>query len=165
MPMTVLVTYASKHGSTEEIAQAIAARLRSHGFEVEAAPIAKVEGIDRAEAVVIGSAVYAGSWMKEAVEFVRHHADRLTRLPVWLFSSGPLGSDVQDEEMQPKQIGEFNETLHPRDHRVFFGALDPEKLGFAERMIVKGVKAPVGDFRNWDDIRSWADEVAADLGS
>jgi menaquinone-dependent protoporphyrinogen oxidase len=65
--------------------------------------------------------------------------------------------------VQPKQIAEFTQALRPRDHHVFFGALDPEKLGFAERMVVKGVRAPVGDFRDWDDIRAWADAIAADL--
>lgn len=161
--MAVLVAYASKHGSTEEIAQAIASRIKSHGYDVDAAPIAQVGGIDDAEAVVIGSAVYAGSWMKEAVEFVRHHVDDLAGRPVWLFSSGPLGTEIEDAEVQPKQIAEFTQALRPRDHHVFFGALDPEKLGFAERMVVKGVRAPVGDFRDWDDIRAWADAIAADL--
>lgn len=161
--MPVLVTYASKHGSTEEIAQSIAGRLRARGHDVHAVPIAGVDELDHADAIVIGSAVYAGSWMKEAVEFVRHHAAELARLPVWLFSSGPLGTEIKDGEEQPRQISEFSEAIHPRDHHVFFGALDPEQLGFAERMIVKALKAPTGDFRDWDDVRGWADRIALEL--
>lgn len=161
--MTVLVAYASKHGSTEEIAHALATRIRDHGIEAEATPISRIADLDDAEAVVVGSAVYGGSWMQEAVAFVRHHAAELAGRPVWLFSSGPLGEHVEDAEDQPKQIGEFRESLRPRDHHVFMGALDPDKLGFAERMMVKAVQAPAGDFRDWDDIRAWADGIAHEL--
>ena len=161
--MTVLVAYASKHGSTEEIAHSIAERIRAHGYDVKAAPIAHVEDLDDAEAVVVGSAVYAGSWMQEATAFVRHHAGELSQRPVWLFSSGPLGEHIEDVEDQPKQIPEFREALRPRDHHVFMGALAPEKLGFAERMMVKAVKAPAGDYRDWDDVRAWADRIALEL--
>lgn len=161
--MMVLVAYASKHGSTEEIAHALAARIRDHGFDVEAMPISRIADLNDAEAVVVGSAVYGGSWMQEAVAFVRHHAPELAARPVWLFSSGPLGEHIQDGEDQPKQIAEFRESLQPRDHHVFMGALDPDKLGFAERMMVKAVQAPAGDFRDWDDIRSWADGIAHEL--
>ena len=82
---------------------------------------------------------------------------------MWLFSSGPLGQHVHDDEDQPKQLAEFREVLRPRDHHVFMGALDPEKLGFAERMMVKAVQAPVGDYRDWDDVRAWADRIALEL--
>jgi menaquinone-dependent protoporphyrinogen oxidase len=161
--VTVLVAYASKHGSTEEIAHALATRIRAHGYDAEATPISRIDALDDAEAVVVGSAVYGGSWMQEAVAFVRHHAPELAGRPVWLFSSGPLGEHIQDEEDQPKQIAEFRESVQPRDHHVFMGALDPDKLGFAERMMVKAVQAPAGDFRDWDDIRSWADGIAHEL--
>ena len=161
--MTILVAYASKHGSTEEIAHSIAEQIRAHGFEVNASSIAHVAGVENAEAVIVGSAIYAGSWMQEATAFVRHHAVELSRRPVWLFSSGPLGEHIQDVEDQPKQISEFRETLQTRDHHVFMGALDPDKLGFAERMMVKAVKAPAGDYRDWDDVRAWADQIARDL--
>jgi menaquinone-dependent protoporphyrinogen oxidase len=113
--------------------------------------------------VVIGSAVYAGSWRKEAVEFIDAHADELARLPVWLFRSGPLGEQVVDDVEQPKQLGEIRARISPRGHRMFFGALDAGKLGFGERMLVKAVKAPEGDFRDWDAIRDWADEISRDL--
>lgn len=162
--MTVLVAYASKHGSTEGIAQAIADRLRELGEPVEVGSAEEFRDVTEYRAIVLGSAVYAGSWMKEAVEFVHRFAEALAERPVWLFSSGPLGTDVEDEEEQPRQLGEIGGIIGPIDHRMFFGALDRSKLGFGERMMVKAVKAPEGDFRDWDEIRSWADDIARELG-
>jgi menaquinone-dependent protoporphyrinogen oxidase len=97
--------------------------------------------------------------MKEAVEFVHRNAESLAERPVWLFSSGPLGVDVEDDEPQPRQLLEMEGIVGSVEHRLFFGMLDRSKLGFAERMIVKAVKAPDGDFRDWDAIRSWADTI------
>lgn len=162
--MTVLVVYASKHGSTEGIAQAIADRLRELGEPVEVGSVDEIRNVGEFRAVVLGSAVYAGSWMKEAVEFVHRFAEVLAERPVWLFSSGPLGTDVEDEEEQPRQLEEMGGIIGPTDHRMFFGALDRSKLGFGERMIVKAVKAPEGDFRDWAAIRGWADGIARELG-
>lgn len=159
----MLVAYASKHGSTEEIARFIADRLRERGHAARATPVEEVSDLSDVQAVVLGSAIYVGSWMKEAVEFVDRHLSTLGSLPVWLFSVGPLGTEVQDEEEQPKQLGELRDELRPRDHRLFFGVLDRDKLGFGERMMVKAVKAPEGDFRNWDEIGAWADGIAAGL--
>ena len=163
--MAVLVAYASKHGSTEEIARFIADRLRERGHDAHATPAEEVSDLGGVQAVVLGSAIYVGSWMKDAMEFVERHLSTLQPLPVWLFSVGPLGTEVQDEEEQPKQLGELRDKLRPRDHRLFFGVLDRDKLGFGERLMVKAVKAPEGDFRNWDDIRAWADTIALELGS
>lgn len=161
--MTVLVAYASKHGATAGIAEAIAHTLADHDVKAEARGVDEVNDLGPYEAVVLGSAVYAGSWMKDAVSFAERHAVALARMPVWLFSSGPLGEDVKDAEAQPRQLAEMRRTIAPRDHRVFFGALDMSTLGFGERMIVKAVKAPVGDFRNWDAIRGWAEGIAEEL--
>lgn len=156
----IVVAYASKHGSTAGIAEHIAARLREHGSEAEVRAAEDIAELGGAHAVLVGSAIYAGSWMKEAIAFVDRHADVLTRLPVWLFSSGPLGEQVVDEEEQPKQLREISDRIDPRGHRIFAGALDTASLGFGERMIVKAVKAPEGDFRDWDAIVAWADEIA-----
>ena len=160
MDIRVLVAYASKHGSTEGIARHIAARLVERGARSEVTPAADITDLEQADAVVLGSAVYAGSWMKEATEFVDRHERALTELPVWLFSSGPLGDQLADDEEQPRQLAGIRDRIAPRDHRVFSGALDTAALGFGERMIVKAVKAPDGDFRDWDEIAAWADEIA-----
>ena len=161
--MSVLVAYASKHGSTQEIAERIAGRLREQGKKVVVRSMENVEQPGDYEAFVIGSAVYYGSWMKEATEWVHRNLAVLTRRPVWLFSSGPLGTEVKDAEQQPKEMAEFQETIHPRDHRVFFGALDHHKLGFAERMVLKAVRAPEGDFRDWAAVDAWTACIAREL--
>jgi len=95
---------------------------------------------------------------------------------VWLFSSGPLGTKATDSQVQdlcsvtvPKEIPEFREAIHPRDHRVFFGALIREKLGFAHRLMLKlrvnkdNAVFPLGDFRNWNDVETWASGIAEEL--
>ncbi len=161
--MNVLVACASKHGSTEGIAEAIAERLQQHGHDAARARLTDEVDLTGVHAVVLGSAVYAGSWMNEATGFAEANADALASMPVWLFSSGPLGTEIQDEEEQPRQLPDLTEKLRPRGHRVFFGALDHEKLGFGERMMVKAVKAPQGDFRDWDAIGAWADEIGREL--
>src|SRR5947209_11154865 len=147
--MTVLVAYASKHGSTQGIAERIAQKLRQLGKEAEVRPVDVVEDPANYEAFVIGSAIYYGSWLKEATEWVHHNQAILAQRPVWLFSVGPLGTDFMDTEQQPKEKTEFQRAIAPRDHRIFFGALDHSRLSFAERMMVKAVRAPEGDFRDW----------------
>ncbi|HEX9122414.1 MAG TPA: flavodoxin domain-containing protein [Actinomycetota bacterium] len=158
--MTVLVVYASKHGSTEGIAEGIAERLRERGKQTEVRPIVEVSDLESPEAVVLGSAVYMGSWMKEASAFVERHREELARIPVWLFSSGPTGTEATEVGVTDKQLAALREAVGPRDHHVFFGAIDPAKLGFVEKRIVKAVKAPTGDFRDWEEIHSFADEIA-----
>jgi len=161
--MTVLVTYATKHGSTREIAEAIATTLVDRGIPTDALAVDTIADVGPYEAVVLGSAVYMGKWLKEATEFTRRHREQLTARPLWLFSSGPLGTDVVDDEEQPKELAELREMLEPRDHRLFYGALARDALVFGERMIMKAVKAPEGDFRDWDDIRTWAATIADEL--
>ena len=158
--MTVLVAYASKHGSTQGIAE----QLRQLGKEAEARPVEEVTDPGSYEAFVIGSAVYYGSWLKEATEWVHHHQAVLAGHPVWLFSVGPLGTEVRDTEQQPKEMTEFRETIRPREQHIFFGALDHSHLSFAERVMVKAVRAPEGDFRDWEAIDAWAASIAHNLG-
>lgn len=162
--MTVLVAYASKHGSTQGIAERIAEQLRQLGKEAEARPVEEVTDPGSYEAFVIGSAVYYGSWLKEATEWVHRNQAVLAGHPVWLFSVGPLGTEVQDAEQQPKEMTEFQQTIGPREQRIFFGALDHSHLSFAERVMVKAVRAPEGDFRDWQAIDAWAASIAHNLG-
>ncbi len=161
--MSVLVTYASKHGATQGIAERIAQKLRELGRVVDLQPI----GADRSpkgyEAAIVGSGVYFGSWLKEATEYVHRHRDSLAAVPVWLFSDGPLGSEVAEGEGRPKEIAEFEEPIHPREHKLFFGALDRGKLSIAERIVTKAVHAPEGDFRDWADVDAWSANIAYQL--
>ena len=161
--MRVLVTYASKHGATKGVADQLAATLREHGHTTDVATVDAVEGLDTYGAAVIGSAVYYGSWLKEAAEFVHQHRTVLAARPVWLFSVGPLGTQVHDQEQQPKELDELSTAIMARDHRLFYGALDPHALSFPERMVVKAVRAPVGDYRDWGAIAAWASDIASAL--
>ena len=172
--MPVLVVYASKHGSTRGIAERIAAKLTEDGHPAQARSVEEASGLEGYDAFVIGSAAYAFHWMDEAQAFVKRNSAVLKRVPVWLFSSGPLGNEPTDAKGRdlrtatvPKEIPELQGVLEARDHRVFFGALDPDTLGFAERAIRKLPAAraglPEGDFRDWDEIDAWAREIAQEL--
>ena len=159
--MTILVAYASKHGATEGIAKRIAEKLRQMGKEAEARPVETVTELGGYEAFVIGSAIYYDSWLQEAVEWVRHNEAILATRPVWLFGSGPLGTEVKDDE--PKQMSEFQQALRPRGQRIFFGALEPGHMSLGERLIAKAVHAPQGDFRDWGAVDAWAVSIAQGL--
>lgn len=159
--MTVLVAYASKHGSTEEIAAFVADRLRGRGLEVvyaEAAD-ATVEDVD---AAVVLSAVYAGRWLGHATHFIRDHLDALRSMPVWLVSSGPVGHDPPPIE-ELVQIGDLPARVGAVDHWVVSGRISEDLLGFAERALVRALKVDVGDFRDWGVIAAHADAIADHL--
>jgi len=159
--MRVLVTAASKHGSTFEMAEVIGRTISARGHSVAVLPIENVTGLDAFDVVVLGSGVYMGFWLKAAREFVETHAPVLRRKPVWLFSSGPLGPAKPGAEMV--QIPEVIDALQPREHRVFDGRLDTARLGFGEKAVVWAVKAPEGDFRDWKAVEAWAAGIADSL--
>jgi menaquinone-dependent protoporphyrinogen oxidase len=155
----ILVTAASKHGATDEIAQAIGATLRSRGLDVTVIPAEQVDNLDGYEAVVLGSSVYAGHWLKPAIELVEKDGAVLASRPVWLFSSGPIGDPPKPEE-DPVDVAEIRAATKARDHPVFAGKLDKSKPAFTEMAIVIAFRAPFGDFRDWDEIDTWAASIA-----
>jgi menaquinone-dependent protoporphyrinogen oxidase len=158
--MNVLVAYESKNGSTKAIAERIATTMSAHELNAIARPIDQIADPSGYDAYVIGSAVYYGGWMKQAVEFVREHEGTLAGKPVWLFSSGPVGTSLPAD---PKEIAILRDATKPRDHRVFYGALDRGKLSIGERVVVGAVKAPDGDFRDWAEIEKWAEAIAQEI--
>lgn len=158
--MRVLVTYASKHGSTKEIAQRIAFGLNERGVPADLQLINQVDVLDGYDGVVIGSAIYIGRWMKEATEFVERVIPALAGRRVFLFSSGPLG-DLPG--VDPPQIAELMTSLKVVEHRLFAGTLRKDHLSLLERAVVKGVKAPYGDFRDWGEIDSWVASIVQHL--
>lgn len=172
--MSILVTYATKYGSTQGIAERIAATLKAEGLTVELRAVTAVSDITGYDAFVIGSAAYMGSWLKEAGEFVRRNRNTLAAKPVWLFSSGPLGTETKDQKgrdvlvaSEPKEFAEFAATIKPKDKRVFFGALDSKKLRGAHRLfalVPASAKVLIeGDFRDWKLIEAWATSIAHEL--
>jgi menaquinone-dependent protoporphyrinogen oxidase len=160
--MRVLVSAASRHGSTADIAKVIAEVLRMRGLEVDITAPHEVASVDAYDAVIIGSAVYTGHWLPDASALVAREADRLASRPVWLFSSGPIG-DPPKPETGPSDVGDLADRIGAREHRIFAGALDKGRLGLGERSIVAVVRAPEGDYRRWDEIRDWASGVATEL--
>ncbi len=157
--MTILVTAASRHGTTRGIADAIAAVLRSADLEVDVRSPDSIDGVEGYDAVVIGSAVYRDHWLRPATAFVARNADALAERPVFLFSSGPLG-DPPRRVRDPSDLPALKAAIHPRDHRLFQGRLTESGLRTPERLLAKMARTPFGDFRAWDDIMDWAREIA-----
>lgn len=167
MENQVLVAYATKYGATQEIAEKIGESLRKAGLNTVVMPADQVSDLDSYRAVVLGSAVYAGQWRDEAAKFLKNHVEKLSGLPVWLFSSGPTGEGDPVELMSgwqfPEALQSYADRVQPRDIAFFHGVIDPKELNFAEKLIVKGIKAPTGDYRDWESITAWAEAIADSL--
>lgn len=160
--MNILVAVDSKHGATTSIAESIAETLRAHGHEVAVRAPAEIASVAEYDAFVLGGAVYAGRWRRPMRSFVREFGAEFAPRPVWLFSSGPVGSAPAPGDT-PSDIAAIAHDTGAREHRVFAGALDRGQLSPAERAIVRLVRARYGDFRSFDEIRSWARMIAAEL--
>jgi menaquinone-dependent protoporphyrinogen oxidase len=160
----VLVAYASKHGSTAEIAEAVAAEIREHGLDAACVEAGEVDGVERYGAVVLGSAVYMKRWQGDARHFLRAHGKALAERPFWVFSSGPTGDPAEDDAawLEPKRTIARAEKLGARDHVVFGGRVSPEG-GRMERAMAEGMPEEFRDRRDWDQIRAWAAGVAEQL--
>ena len=174
--MRILIAFATRHGSTAGIADRIAEDLQSAGLQAEARPVEQVEDLTPYNAVVLGGAAYMFHWLKDATAFALRHKAELAQRPVWVFSSGPLGTDKVDKEgrdvldaTRPKEFDELTALLRPQGEKVFFGAWDPEAppKGLGERLmhLMPAAKdaLPAGDFRDWPGIDAWAAEIAAQL--
>lgn len=163
----VLVTAASMHGSTAEIAQAIAEVLAARGMAVTVLAPDAVESVQDYDAVIIGSAVYVGHWLGPARDLVDAWRDQLRTRPVWLFSSGPVGSPVsrlaQGMAKDPAELPGLRAATGAREHRIFAGRLDRRRLSPAQRASLLIFRGLEGDFRDWSDVRQWADGIAGQL--
>jgi menaquinone-dependent protoporphyrinogen oxidase len=162
MPARVLVAYASKLGSNGEIAEFIAQTLREAGYHASAHPARDVKGIEGWDAVILGSAIYAAHWQKDARRFATRFGAHLQQRPLWLFSSGPLDPRQARAGLPITQHGaELTADLGARDHRTFGGRLaadapiDPQVLR----------THPIGDFRDWEAIGAYARQIAAELAT
>lgn len=166
----VLVVVASRHGSTAEIATALARGIGQSAAGTATGVTAVATAAEQRpdpgafDAVVLGSAVYAGRWLDAAREYASGHAAALRSRPVWLFSSGPIGAPVVAED-EPHDVAPIATLTGARAHRVFPGRLDPARLSFGERSVATAMRAPIGDFRDWDEVRAWAAEIAAGVAS
>lgn len=162
--MRVLVTAASRHGATAEIATMIGQALTDAGLETDVKPLDDLEGVAGYNAVVLGSGVYIGRWLPEAADFVQRHAVELGARPVWLFSSGPIGSPEPMPKGDPAGIVQLATSIGACGHRIFAGRLEKDRLGIGERLVIRAVHAADGDFRDRAEIAAWARQIAAELG-
>ena len=167
MDKKVLVAYGSKYGATAGIAEKIGQVLTETGLEVDVLPAEKARDLSPYGAVVLGSAVYIGSWRKEAARFLESNEKKLAELPVWLFSSGPLdeGDPVEllDGWRLPKGLEPVANRIKPRDVAVFHGAAFMEKMNRLDRFMLTNIKAKMGDFRDWQSISLWATSIGEAL--
>ena len=160
----IWVVATSKHGSTSEVADAVAEELRRAGHDVERKDADRVHGFVGADAVVLGSPIYGGRWLEAGRRLLSDQAEALSARSVWLFSVGPLGDPPKSDEPEPQELVQSATEIGAREHRVFRGRLDRSGLGRGERLVVRAVHAPAGDFRDWEEIRVWARSIADALG-
>jgi menaquinone-dependent protoporphyrinogen oxidase len=159
--MRVLVAWCSKRGGTAGIAHVIGESLRGSGLDVTELPIDKVSRPGAFEAAIIGGALYANRWPSTLRRFVNCHAGELRKMPVWLFSSGPLDDSADNRQIPaPVQIAALAERIGAQDHVTFGGRLEPSAKGFPAAAMAK---TRSGDWRNFEQIRAWASRIAAEL--
>ena len=163
----ILVAYATKHGSTAGVAEAVARELTAAGLEAEAAAFPAVDSLEGYDGVVIGAPLYMGAPL-DLAPFVARHRDTLSRIPVVAFAVGltPAAPEPKPEQVEQarKALIDALSPVRPVAATLIAGALDPAKMGFTERAVTRLLKAPAGDFRDWDAIGAWARTLAPLLG-
>jgi menaquinone-dependent protoporphyrinogen oxidase len=160
MSGTMLVAYGTKHGSTREVAHAVAATLREHGLQVDTLPAAEVDDLDLYAGVVVGGAIYLGRWHLDAMRFLERHRAALAALPVAVFGMGPHTMEVHEVVESQGQLAKALAKIpevEPFATAVFGGVVDPQTLRFPF------TRLPASDARDWEAIHGWAAEVAEAL--
>jgi menaquinone-dependent protoporphyrinogen oxidase len=157
----ILVTYATRAGSTAEIAAAIGETLGERGFTVDVKPVKDKPTLDGYKAVILGSAIRMGNWLPEAVDFVKANQQALNQIPVALFTVHMLNTG-DDETSRNARLAYLNPVrpLLPTAEEVYFnGKMDFSRLSFLDRSIAKMVKAVEADQRDWEKITQWAETI------
>ncbi|MDH7489647.1 MAG: flavodoxin domain-containing protein [Anaerolineae bacterium] len=165
MEKRLLVAYATRAGSTESIAEAVAASLRSEGFQVDVQPVRKVRSLAGYAGVIVGSAIRAGRPMPEAVSFVEKHEQELSRIPVAYFVVClTMANDTEENRCTVAAyldgLRAKTPSVKPVDVGLFPGVMDSRRLPFPIRLLMRAMKARDGDYRNWDAVREWAVRIA-----
>jgi len=166
MPASILVTYASSYGSTQEVAEAVAATLRERGLQVDLQPMRAVRKLEGYKAIVLGIALYMFRFHKDARRFLSRHREALAERPVALFAMGPF-NNVEKEwqgvrETVDKELAKVP-WLAPAAQALFGGKFDPAKLRFPYNLIPALRNLPACDIRDWTAIRAWANDLVAKL--
>ena len=163
MNKRILVTYATRAGSTVEVAAAIGEVIAARGFEVDVKPIKEKPSLDGYQAVLVSSAIRMGNWLPEAIEFVKNNQEVLNQMPVALCTVHMLNRE-DDEESRANRLAYLKDVrplLDSAEEVFFAGKFDMSRLSFLDRMISKAVKAVDEDCRDWKKIRGWAQTVFA----
>ncbi len=159
--MHLLLTFGSKRGGTEGIAHQLADALRGEGHTVELQEPGRVQGLRGYDAVIVGGALYAGRWQRDARRFVLRHDPALRRIPVWFFSSGPLDDSAERAAIAPTpQVQDLMDRVGAQGHATFGGRLAPDARGFPASAMAR---KRAGDWRSSEHIRFWAREIAEAL--
>ena len=166
MPARILVAYVSPKGSTAGIAEAIGRELQSAGYRVDVIELKSVRSLAEYRAVVIGGPFYMGKIAGDITQFVGKYRETLIKMPVAVFAVGvaPVNATPADIEKARAILHKSVEPIVPVAEALFSGKIDPDKLSFIQKRMVSMVKAPVGDFRDWDAIASWARDLPARFG-
>jgi menaquinone-dependent protoporphyrinogen oxidase len=169
--MPILITYATSRGSTQEVAECIAQRLHEDGFAVDCRPVDRVYSVDKYSAVILGSALQHDHWLLDALKFLDVEAMDLRKRPVWTFSVGmaPVATPRwMSKRMVKKEennvAGLVKKRLpHVKEHRLFAGRADRTTISFPSSLLYGCVGGRLDDFRNWDEIKRWADAIAKEM--
>jgi menaquinone-dependent protoporphyrinogen oxidase len=159
MSKSILVTYATRYGSTEEVADTIARTLREGGLKVDLQSMEEAGTLDNYSAVVLGAAIYNAKWHPEAHRFLSRHQDALSQRPVAIFALGPLSTSSAAMRRSRRQLDKELKKyrwLKPVALEMFAGKIDPSKLGVFARLVT-----PASDHRDWAAIRAWANALPA----
>jgi menaquinone-dependent protoporphyrinogen oxidase len=168
MSASILVAYATRYGSTQEVAEAVADKLHESGLAVELLPLREVRALEGYRAVVMGAALYMFRWHKDARRFLSRHRKALEQRPVAVFALGPVHEPHDEQEWQnsqaqlDKELAKFP-WFEPMSVELFGGKFDPAKLAFPINKLAGS--EPPSDARDWDAIRAWGRGVAAMLGA
>jgi menaquinone-dependent protoporphyrinogen oxidase len=156
-----LVTYATRAGSTMEIARVIGMELENRGFSVDVCPIRQVKSIEGYNHIVIGSAVRMGTTLPEVSDFIIENQNSLEKIPLAFFAVH-LQYDGEDEASQKARrayLDAIRNQIRLQHEAFFTGVYDPTKVSFVDGLIGKMVKTPVGDFRDWPAIKDWGQSI------
>lgn len=160
--MNVLVAYGSKRGGTAGLAAMVGRALEAAGVTADVRPASNLRSLDDYDAVIVGGAIYGSHWHRDARRFVKRHAAELSKLPVWLFSSGPLDDSAAQRDIPPvAQVRKAMALCHARDHATFGGRLSPYARGVPAHAMAKN---RAGDWRDEARVVSWVNALLKQLG-
>jgi menaquinone-dependent protoporphyrinogen oxidase len=166
MSTSILVAYATRYGSTQEVAEVVATTLREKGLEVAIQPMRDTLSLEGYHAVVLGAALYMNHWHKDALHFLSRYHEALMERPVAIFALGPIHTDEKEwqgaREQLDKELEKFP-WLTPIALEILGGKFDPAKLRFPYNLLPGLKNMPVSDVRDWTAIRAWASDLATKL--